>query len=426
MRYPKVLVISNNCFSETNANGRTLGNLFKGWPQKALAQFYIKDEISDFKVCSNFYRITDWEVVKSLFSPKHLGKQINSSDKKLDDINNKKLKKIKKNPLTNLIRNFFWSFKGWMDKGFLEWIDEFSPEVVLLQAGDAPFMYKIALDIAERHSIPFVIFNTEDYYFKNKYHKKSKLHQLFYPFSHSILKKQFKNAMKKAILCIYHTQMLKDEYDNEFDNNGIVLWTSSSIDLIPHKKNHDSFKISYLGNLGHGRHGGLIEIGDCLEKMGGYKLSVYGPLPSQKVEKELTSYNGIEYVGVVGYNLVREIMQNSDLLIYTECSDKKYKSDLKNAFSTKIADSLASGVCLFAYGPKNIASIDYLIEHDVACVATSKEMLEGKLKRVINDDALRKKCIENALKLARKNHDIEKNAEEFKNNIIEIYKSGML
>ena len=66
IRFPRILVISNNCFSKTNSNGRTLGNFFTGWPKDRLAQFYIQNEIPDFDVCEQFFRVTDSEAMKAL------------------------------------------------------------------------------------------------------------------------------------------------------------------------------------------------------------------------------------------------------------------------------------------------------------------------------------------------------------------------
>ena len=64
--FPRVLVISNNCFSKTDSNGRTLGNFFVGWPKDRLAQFYIQNASPDFEVCENYFRVTDGQAVKAL------------------------------------------------------------------------------------------------------------------------------------------------------------------------------------------------------------------------------------------------------------------------------------------------------------------------------------------------------------------------
>lgn len=57
--YPKVLVVSNNSFSESSSNGRTLGNLFIGWPKEKVAQFCISTTEPDYNICDNYFVLTD-------------------------------------------------------------------------------------------------------------------------------------------------------------------------------------------------------------------------------------------------------------------------------------------------------------------------------------------------------------------------------
>ena len=66
MEYKKLLVISHNCFSKTGSNGRTLANYLKGWPKEKIAQIYIHPESPDFDICSQYYCISDKDVLKSI------------------------------------------------------------------------------------------------------------------------------------------------------------------------------------------------------------------------------------------------------------------------------------------------------------------------------------------------------------------------
>ena len=90
-----------------------------------------------------------------------------------------------------------------------------------------------------------------------------------------------------------------------------------------------------------------------------------------------------------------------------------YQLDLKHAFSTKIADSLASGTCLFVYAPENIALSSYLKENGVACVVSDKENLEKELRNIISDSGLRERYVTRAIKLAIDKFNAEKNLAVF-------------
>ena len=42
----------------------------------------------------------------------------------------------------------------------------FNPDIVLLQAGDCAFMFRLAVEVAEKYNAELVIYNSEGYYFK--------------------------------------------------------------------------------------------------------------------------------------------------------------------------------------------------------------------------------------------------------------------
>ena len=106
-------------------------------------------------------------------------------------------------------------------------------------------------------------------------------------------------------------------------------------------------------------------------------------------------------------------MENSDVLVHIESMDSLNRDKVRYSVSTKIADTLSCGRCLLAYGPCDVASIEYLSDNDCACVVTKKEDLEEKLKRLIFDASTREKYAKKALSVAKKNHNIDENCEKF-------------
>ena len=135
MNYPKVLVVSNNSFSNTDSNGRTLGNLFAGWPKERLAQFCISTDGPNFDLCDNYYCLTDSEVLDASL---HLRK---AEGRKLIPENHTRTTgsrgEGKKTLLMMLARNVIWGRNRWWSKGFEEWISDFRPEAILLFFSDS-------------------------------------------------------------------------------------------------------------------------------------------------------------------------------------------------------------------------------------------------------------------------------------------------
>ena len=144
-----------------------------------------------------------------------------------------------------------------------------------------------------------------------------------------------------------------------------------------------------------------------------YKLDVYGKVPNDEVEKAFENCEALNYCGLVSYDRVKEIIGESLLVFHTESTDEFYCKDVRHGFSTKIADSLASGTCFVIFAPEMLSCTKYVKENNCGCVITEESELEEKLKEIINNENLRNIYINNALKTVEKNHNSNKNREKF-------------
>jgi hypothetical protein len=183
---------------------------------------------------------------------------------------------------------------------------------------------------------------------------------------------------------------------------------------------NDTIKISYLGNLGLGRHKSLIEIAEVLQKIDNRLfLDVYGKAPNTEILREFEVAKGIRYKGFVPYDQVVSIINNSDINVHVEGFEQFYIEDSKYAFSTKIADLLAAGKAILIYAPANLTLTKYITENECGCVVTNPDELENKLFDLINDKNFRCCCAKRAKALADKNHNIEKNRKLFQQLLME-------
>ncbi len=422
-KYPNLLVIANNSLSESNSNGRTLAGFLKGWEKKNISQIYISGETPSSKVCDNFYQITDRDVLKGLYKKNIVGKQVFNKNKSNNGSNVKKLIKGK-SILRMLMRDILWGTNVWWNKRLKSWLHDFSPDILLFFAGESVFTYKMAMKIAKYCDIPIVVYNSEGYYFKEKnYLKKGGIiSDLIYPFFHSNYKRIYKKLMKKAVHTVYINDKLRYDYDDEFGLPSTTIYTASDIKAGDIDKNNNSTPVvSYLGNLGIGRHIALIEIAEALNSINpDCKLDIYGKIPNDNVLEAFKNCSAINYCGTVPYSKVIEIMHNSDLLVHGENFDDFTRWDLKYAFTTKIADSLSCGTCFFVYAPEELACTEYLLENECACVVTNKNQLRVALEELLNDGELREKYIKKGLEISAKNHNSKENCEKFQKILINV------
>lgn len=410
----RVLILSNNALNETNSNGRTLLNFFGNDNAEKLAQFYLQSDSPDFDVCKNYFFASDSTVLKAVLKRKSAGRVVAEAElqKENSPESTRVHKRIPRNPLTMLIRNFFWSRKCWR-KDFYKWVNDFNPECVLLQAGDSPFLYNIAVEISKEHEIPMIIYNSEDYYFKDyNYFRNSGITGIFYPIFRSILKIAVKKAVEYATVSVYISDDLKSTYDNEFNQKSVAIYTATEVE--PNFVVDKKAIFSYLGNLGLDRHIGLIKIAEVLNKINSnYKLDVYGKLPNENVGKAFENCKALNYCGLVSYDKVKEVIAESMLVFHTESDNAFYCKDIRHGFSTKIADSLASGTCFVIFAPEMLSCTKYVKENNCGCVITDETQLQEKLAEIIHNEDLRNTYISNALKIVEKNHNSQNNREKF-------------
>ena len=422
MQKKKILVVSNNCFSQSNSNGRTLGNLFIGWPKDDIAQFCVIAQDPNWEICDNYYCLEDKTVLKSFVKcKKAVGRRLfNQGTKQLSET--KRANIGKKTLYKVALREVIWSGKRWCSKNFQQWLDDFNPDQVVFQFGDTIFMFNIALYIATYRNIPLVIYNTEGYYFfPRNWHQKAFGDAWLFQLYRRAYRKKVESIMRIASHSIYLNDKLKADYDKVFNVPSSVIYNSCSISKSEEPLfSADRPRISYLGNLGLDRDSALIEIGALLQDINsGYKIDVYGSA-DEAMKQRFAAAPGVDYKGLVSYEKVKDVISKSDILFHVETERGYSERHLQYAFSTKIADSLASGRCFLVYAPAHLACSQYVINNKCAWVATNKEELLEVLNSIICDNELRTVTLNNAIEIAAKNHNLIKNASTFQKVLLNI------
>lgn len=413
----RILVVSHNVFSNTQSMGKTLSGYFNGFDPDNLAQFYIHSQVPTTMICNHYFRITDKEAIQSIVGVK-VGKVFGKNDieplrtsERTDSGVAASLyqKARKRTPAIYLTRNLWWKLSHWNSRHLREWLDNFNPECVFFASGDYAFMYEIARKIAVSRRIPLYVSCMDDYYIHNK-NSGSFLGR----FQHHLFMRSVRKTMActTALYCI--CDKMSEDYTSLFQKRCITIHTPSTIThpLVAEKKE----KISYLGNVGLQRDKQLIAIGRSLKLLGlnPDHIDVYSTESRKEILDGMTEENGIEFHGAVGADEVLRIMGESMAVIHTESFDEIIRQSVRYSVSTKIADSLASGTCIFAYGPEEIASISYLEKEKAAICCTKPEELSQKLQDLILDTDLRNMTVQNALRLAKMNHEPSRTPERIR------------
>jgi len=409
----KVLIVSHNPITTFDAMGKTMLTLFSDFEKSELCQLYIYPTVPDVDKCNSYYRITDKDVLKSYFKLKVSGKEIkykeieNANGKLFEDENDVNLYRNTKNkkPSRKLLRDLMWKFSRWFNKPLKKWIERENPTHLFLAPGNQKFIYKIALKISKKYNLPIVTYICDDYYFVNG--KRGLLARV----QQSGLNKVTEKLLKRSLSIITICDELKNSYSKHFNVNAVTVMTGSNYPIAEKKKDVvNANDITYLGNIRCNRYKSLIKIGKALDEINleagsNYSLKIYTPEQDQEI---LSAFNGINSIKLCGYVSGEDFNKtffSSEILLHTEAFDEESIDGVKHSISTKIADSLSSGICLFAFGPNRVASIKYLIDTGSAVCCTDEKELKEKLKLVLSSRELRESTVARALKTAREKHD---------------------
>lgn len=418
----KVLVISHNVFCKTSSMGKTLMAYFSNWDSCDLAQFYIHSEIPTDDMCLNYYRITDKEIIESIItrrSGKIFGKKDIAYESKTSRTDSGLVAKLyararKKTPLLYFMREVWWLIGAWKTNKFMNWIDDFDPDAVFFASGDSAFMYRISLEIAKSRKIPLVIACMDDYYIFNKNQG-----EIFGRIIHRRFMKQVHTTMAYASCVFTICDKMNEDYGKLFNKPCCTIHTPASFAGMVHAEK--STAISYIGNMGLNRNQQIEKLGKALMRIESdikpRFIDVYSFENRPEIVAGLTEENGIRFHGGITAEKVNEVMCKSLALVHTESFDANMRRRVAYSVSTKIADSLASGTCILAYGPEEIASIKYLSENQAAYCIVDDMCLEERLAEFLRNSELRDRIANNAQNLAKNNHNLKKNCDLIKNRL---------
>lgn len=425
--FPKLLVISHNLLDTSNNVGKTLISLLKGWPKERLYSLYFRNEQPSNYYCNSYYLIHDKDVIKGLLS---LGLYkpgiVLSENKNIGDNSQTEtaLYRLgnKRKAVISLLRDIMWKFGSWKNKQLEQWLMGVNPDIILFVPNDYELAYDVLFYVNKFTNAKLITYYMDDAF----YYKQA----IF-----GINKYRRKRLMKCGLKCSKISQkffttcdMMSIEYEHLFNVKCISFGNSVKITekRIDKKDNDERIIISYIGNLHSNRWKSILEIGNALENINDnnhtdYSIDVYSAsLLDESVLNDFNRIPTINFWGAVNVDQVREIQEESDVLVHVEAFDEKSVSSTRLSISTKIFEYLAVQKPILAYGPSAIASMKYLQKTGAAVCCFSKNELINSLSSLLFSNVKRRELSKNAKEFVLVNCDPEKQKFRFKEEIITV------
>lgn len=417
----KVLLLSHNPVSTYNAMGKTLLAFLDAFHKEEVCQLYIYPTYPSADVCSSFYRITDRDVLKSFCSFRlpggsvestHIGQTAPGYESAWDA----KLYGSPRNrsPLVRLAREALWRMSHWFHRDLKQWIRQEKPDCILFAGGDGMFLYDMALQISRTYSLPIVTYLCDECYFLPP--EKGLAEWL----RQALLKRKIETVLKNSAHLIVISPEMEAAYRSCFPIPVTTIMTGSSREIAESASIREEVTVlTYMGNLGYGRYHTLAKLGHALDTRNRkndtqIRLDIYSAQQLPEALAVFSQLHSIRFLGFISGTEVDQVMQRTDLIVHVEDFDRRNIALVKHSVSTKIADSLASGIPVLAYGPAQVSSMRHLTRYDCAFTAWDEVSLEKALQGALSHRRRRETVAENALKTARIYHSRNENSRKLK------------
>lgn len=425
--HKRVLIISHNPLSDTNNNGKTLASFFQDWPREKLAQFYLSIEPPSFTVCGNFYRITDFEVLRAFLTGRpavgtvYAGPQDHPDTPQLPSGSTdamgggeRRLRGMLRGvfasrlPLAEWARDMIWRPRCYQSPEFLRWLRAVDPEVVFFQGSNYPFAYDVVRWVCAHCGAKLLLQLTDDYTFVT--------HPLL-PLSwvhHARYMRRLRWALGMADHAYAIGPAMQEEYARRFGCSSIGV-AANCVAISPYTAEPavgegQGMRLLYAGGVHIQRWRSLRLLGECLQALyaEGYRaqLDIYTPRPLPDALRErLTLEPVMRCGGSLNPAQLSQKLAEANVLVMVEAFTRSARKVTRLSLSTKIPEYMAAGRCILAFGPPEVSSIRYIRAHDAGVVIESTEraaMLAAL--RTLFDAERRQAAVLNALRVADQHH----------------------
>ncbi|MDO9152778.1 MAG: hypothetical protein Q7U47_03565 [Paludibacter sp.] len=391
-KYPSLLVISINAWSDSNSVGNTISNQFGGWDKSKLSNLYLRNEEIDNDRCSVYFRICDKDVIKSLFTGKDLGVELQYKENKTQSKKPVNRKQSFFNLLVQIrptfiliLRELLWCF-GFNKKDKLnDFLKKQNPEIIHIHCPHLIYGHRVLHYCKKVTNAKIVVFFGDELHGYKNFWPLYSIYQL-------ILRHWIKKTIKISDVNYAVTKELCNYYSGIFGREFKLLYKGAII-LPPIQKSHvKPYKMVYAGNLLYDRWRVLALISKAIESVSEeqdlFELHIYSATPLTKEMNQKLNTKNSTVKGAIPFNEVKRKLSDADIVLHVEAFNKSSIRLTKYSFSTKIVDIIESGSCVMGVGPSELASINFLKQSGSAIVANSFEDICTQLRKIINEEGL--------------------------------------
>jgi len=434
--FPKVLIIGET-FRINGGGGITLINLFKNWNPENIA--IVTDRIYETSFnsgCKKFYRLGHLEfkipfpfnIINNIPTSGEFKVQEQTYNTRLVQPSKNKVQRIKFSvektyyKLLILLGIYNASNKLVVSEQLLEWIKEFSPDIIYSQ----PFKYSdmvFAKELKEQTGIPIAIHLMDDSVsFLNK-------PNLLYFYWRKKIRNTFIRLVESADIHLSISQAMSAEYHRRYNKTFIPFRNPIEINTwIPYIKTNWSLKeevnIIYTGRLAIPNINALYTFCEVINDLNiagnRIKLEIYSIDINLEFVSKIKDYKSVFVHKSVPFAQIPSLISKFDVAFLPIDFTQKGVKYARYSISTKTSEYMISGVPILLFAPEQVALTEYAKKNECmyAVSKNDKNNLAEALLILLNDEKLRESLATKAIDVAKSDSDAIAVRRKFKEALI--------
>lgn len=420
----RVLVITRGAWNNDNNTGNTLSNIFASSSDFEFHNLYLRSEdTGEHNYCKSIFRITEGQLLNNILKRRTCGELVNrenNGDRNTREDNAYRLSKRVNFYTLWWARELLWILGRWNNDTFKQYVLSVAPDIVFMPVFGCLYPHKILREVHKLTSAKVVLYHADDNYSLKQF-RFSPAYWLF----RFRLRYWVRRSVGIASANYSISSLQKEEYQCSFRKEFRLLQKFYDFSVKPVAKNdrHQPIKMVFSGNISSGRWRTLAMIGKALDEINGSngksmaRLEIYTATELTNRMRRAMLCDSIDFRGFVPSEQIENIQNSADILVHVESFSLKDKLEVRQSFSTKIVDYLSRVRCVFAVGPEDVASIQYLKETDAAYVISSVDEIRDKLEKLLRSETLIEQYAEKAWNVGIKNHSLDRRT-QFHNELL--------
>lgn len=409
----KILIVSNTPWSKENSFGNSFSNIFEGIPDLEFANISCRTVTDLDPIVSACFEISEKSLLKHLKDKRSpSGKKIDiealkNCKKSAEESNIKTFARKKRWQVLFWARDIIWTLGRWKSQELLDFIDDFKPDLIFQPVYYSSYLNDIACFIQEYTNVPMLGYISDDCYTLRQF----SLSPLYW-IDRLHKRKKVKKTIEKCKILYVISEIQKRDYEKAFGVPCKILTKSADFTEPPQLKTsyNTPLQLVFTGNIGTNRWKSLAVIAQALQELNqnGTKaeLRIYTATPlTAKMQKALQIDGASYLMGTVPASAIPQIQSEADMLVHAEALDLKNRLAVRQSFSTKLVDYFKAARPILAVGPKDVASIDHLLQNNCALVADNAADLAVMLSDCLENPKRLHTLAENAFLCGKRHHD---------------------